>query len=195
MIACHKQSISLYCLFLTIFLSLLVCFLLFYFQDKEKANKQEEQTKVVLTMQAISEQERPAQRIIEPNQVSVWKIQIPRIGLEAPIRETTSLQTMKKAVGHFEISSKWDGNVCLAAHNRGNEYGFFQKINLLQKGDKIFYQTEKGRRIYEVNLKQQIQKTNWYYLQDTKQNQLTLITCVKNEPNKRICIQAKQVNG
>ncbi|MFR5189703.1 MAG: sortase domain-bontaining protein [Clostridia bacterium] len=57
------------------------------------------------------------------------------------------------------------------------------------------YQTEKGRRTYEVSLKQQIQKTNWYYLQDTKQNQLTLITCLKNEPNKRICIQAKQVNG
>lgn len=195
MIACHKQNVSLYCLFLTIFLFLLSCFFLFYFQEKGKTNKQEEQTKMVLTMQAISQQEQPEQRMIEPNQVSVWKIQIPRIGLEAPIRETTTPQTMKKAVGHFETSSKWDGNVCLAAHNRGNGYGFFQEISLLQKGDRIFYQTEKGRRTYEVSLKQQIQKTNWYYLQDTKQNQLTLITCVKNEPNKRICIQAKQVNG
>lgn len=195
MIACHKQNVSLYCLFLTIFLFLISCFFLFYFQEEGKANKQEEQTKMVLTMQAISQQEQPEQRMIEPNQVSVWKIQIPRIGLEAPIRETTTPQTMKKAVGHFEISSKWDGNVCLAAHNRGNGYGFFQEISLLQKGDRIFYQTEKGRRTYEVSLKQQIQKTNWYYLQDTKQNQLTLITCVKNEPNKRICIQAKQVNG
>ena len=195
MIACHKQHVSLYCLFLTIFLFLLSCFFLFYFQEKGKTNKQEEQTKMVLTMQAISQQEQPEQRIIEPNQVSAWKIQIPRIGLEAPIRESTTLQTMKKAVGHFETSSKWDGNVCLAAHNRGNGYGFFQEISLLQKGDRIFYQTEKGRRTYEVSLKQQIQKTNWYYLQDTKQNQLTLITCVKNKPNKRICIQAKQVNG
>ncbi|MFR0823034.1 MAG: class D sortase [Clostridia bacterium] len=193
MIACHRRGVSLCCLIGTIILFSISYFLYTFCQKQITSEKPQTQTNIVLTMEAVSTQKKV--HTIETGKVNIWKIQIPKIGLEAPILENTSNQTMKKAVGHFEDSSKWDGNVCLAAHNRGGNYHFFQDIEKLQKGDKIFYQTENGRRVYKVSSKQQIEENNWFYLQKTQQNQLTLITCVKNQSHKRWCIQAQQVNS
>lgn len=193
MIACYRRGVSLCCLIGTIILFSISYFLYTFCQKQITSEKPQTQTNIVLTMEAVSTQKKV--HTIETGKVNIWKIQIPKIGLEAPILENTSNQTMKKAVGHFEDSSKWDGNVCLAAHNRGGNYHFFQDIEKLQKGDKIFYQTENGRRVYKVSSKQQIEENNWFYLQKTQQNQLTLITCVKNQSHKRWCIQAQQVNS
>ena len=38
-----------------------------------------------------------------------------------------------------------------------------------------------------------IKDTDWSYLQETKENKLTLITCVENEPKYRRCIQAIEI--
>lgn len=48
----------------------------------------------------------------------VWRIKIPKIKLTAPINSGTTDKVMNKYVGHFEKTSKWKGNVGLAAHNR-----------------------------------------------------------------------------
>ena len=48
----------------------------------------------------------------------IWKIEIPKINLEATIAEGTSEEIMNKYIGHFEDTEKWNGNVGLAAHNR-----------------------------------------------------------------------------
>lgn len=54
---------------------------------------------------------------IEANE-NIWQIEIPKINLVAPIEEGTSIEVMNKFVGHFESTSKWNGNIGLAAHNR-----------------------------------------------------------------------------
>lgn len=38
----------------------------------------------------------------------------------------------------------------------------------------------------------EIQEDEWSYLEDTKENKITLITCIKNQPTKRLCIQATE---
>ena len=48
----------------------------------------------------------------------VWQIEIPVIGLIAPISEGTTQEVMKEYVGHFENTNMWTGNIGLAAHNR-----------------------------------------------------------------------------
>ena len=35
-----------------------------------------------------------------------------------------------------------------------------------------------------------IDETDWSYLQETEDNRLTLITCVKGQSDKRLCVQA-----
>ena len=47
-----------------------------------------------------------------------WKLEIPAIGLMAPISEGTTQEVMRDYVGHFENTNVWSGNIGLAAHNR-----------------------------------------------------------------------------
>lgn len=123
-----------------------------------------------------------------------WRIFISKINLDAPILEGTSKEVLRRGVGHFTSTSKWDGNVVLAAHNRGYKYNFFQEIKRLEIGDLIEYQTEQGVRTYEVIGKKQIKETDLSCLENTKENQLTLLTCLENMPEYRLCIQAKENN-
>lgn len=122
-----------------------------------------------------------------------WRIEIPKIGLNAPIREGTTQEVMLKAVGHFTETPKDTGNVGLAAHNRGYECNFFERIKELNKGDKIIYKTANKTRTYLVETNTVIKQTNWNYLEPTKDNRITLITCEKDRKEYRRCIQAIEV--
>lgn len=122
-----------------------------------------------------------------------WKIVIPAIGLEAPIGEGTTTEVMNRYVAHFENTSKWDGNVALAAHNRGYPVNYFSNIKELKKGEIIEYHWNGSVRRYQVEIITKIQDTNWSYLENTSDNRITLITCVENEPEYRRCIQATEI--
>ena len=89
-----------------------------------------------------------------------------------------------------EETAKYDGNIGLAAHNRGNEYSYFARINELVPGDEIIYQTKFGERKYIVNTLTEILETDWSLLEQDQTNKLTLITCIKNKVNQRLCVQA-----
>lgn len=122
-----------------------------------------------------------------------WRIKIPVLGLDAPISQGTSNEELRRTVGHFEETDKWDGNVALAAHNRGYKCNFFQEIRKLKDGDTIVYSTEKGQRQYKVVLNKVIKETDWTYIQNTKDNRLTLITCEMNKREYRRCVQAVEI--
>ena len=51
-----------------------------------------------------------------------------------------------------------------------------------------------GAKDYSVYNITKIDETDWSPLQDTEENILTLITCVKANPNLRLCIQAIETN-
>lgn len=123
-----------------------------------------------------------------------WRIFIPNINLDAPIIEGTSQANLKKAVCHFENTPLLEGNICLAAHNRGYKYNFFQKIDTLEIGDIIKYQKGEILKTYSVMWKEKIKETDLSYLKDTKENILTLFTCVENMPEYRLCVQAYEIN-
>ena len=123
-----------------------------------------------------------------------WRIEIPKIGLNAPIKEGTTPEILLEAVGHFTETTKDKGNVGLAAHNRGYECNFFERIKELKKGDKIIYKTANKTRTYLVETNTVIKQTNWNYLEPTKNNRITLITCEKDRKEYRRCIQAIEVS-
>ena len=124
---------------------------------------------------------------------NVWRIKIPKLNLDAPITEGTSQEALRRTVGHFEQTDKWEGNVALAGHNRGYRCNFFQEIKTLKKGDKIIYSTEKGSREYKVVVNKVIEETDWTYIQETEDNRITLITCEAGQKEYRRCIQAVQI--
>ena len=65
---------------------------------------------------------------LEETKEDIWQIKIPKINLIAPISEGTSQEVMLEYVGHFENTSKWEGNIGLAAHNRGYPINYFSKF-------------------------------------------------------------------
>lgn len=139
-------------------------------------------------------------QILKTNQVVLnqykqndWRIFIPTLNLDAPILDGTSQSILRKAVGHFEDTPTLDGNVCLAAHNRGYKYNFFQEIKRLNIGDVITYQKGEVSRIYSVKWKGKIEETDLSYIKNTKENMLTLLTCVEDMPEYRLCVQAYQI--
>ena len=123
------------------------------------------------------------------NKENIWQIEIPIIGLIAPIREGTTKEIMDEFAGHFEHTAVEQGNIGLIAHNRGYPKNYFQNIKELNVGDKIYYTYQDKTRVYYVENIIVIKETDWSYLENTEDNRITLITCVENQPEYRRCIQ------
>ena len=122
-----------------------------------------------------------------------WKLEIPKISLCAKISEGTTSKVMDKYIGHFIETSKDNGNVGLAAHNRGYKVNYFSDLKKLEKGDLVIY-TYKGKsQKYTVTSKEIIKDTDWSKLENSKVNKLTMITCVENKPEYRLCVQATEI--
>ena len=93
-------------------------------------------------------------------------------------------------MGHFTQTAKTVGNIGLAAHNRGYEVNYFEKLKLLKEGDEITYRYNEYENIYIVTENIIIKDTDWEHLEATDENQMTLITCVENGPEFRRCVKA-----
>ena len=115
---------------------------------------------------------------------------IEKINLKATVKEGSNQEILKEYIGHISETAKYDGNIGLAAHNRANKYSYFARINELEKGDTIIYKTKFYTRTYVVTKKKVIYDTDWSYLGPTKDNRITMITCIKDKPNQRLCVQA-----
>lgn len=118
---------------------------------------------------------------------------IEKIGLKATVKEGSTKEILKEYIGHIEETSKYDGNIGLAAHNRFNKYSYFARINELEKGDILIYKTKYYTRRYKVDKIAVIYETDWSYLENTEENKLTLITCIANKEEQRLCVQATEI--
>lgn len=120
-------------------------------------------------------------------------IECEKIELNAPIKETTNLDVLATAVGHFEDTAIFNGNVCLAGHNsgtnkNGEDIGFFKRLNELEIGDQIIYHHTFGEYIYKVSEIKEIEETDFSVLEPSSTDKLTLITCIKGQKKLRLCV-------
>ena len=124
---------------------------------------------------------------------SIGTLRIPEIDLKVTAYDGDTYEAMKKGVGHIAFTSAWDGNIGLVGHNRGSN-DYFRKLKNLELGDEITYKIKLGTREYEVTFIGRISETDWSRLQYTDDNRITLITCVEDVPDKRLCVQAVEVD-
>lgn len=124
------------------------------------------------------------------DKIEIWKIEIPKISLIAHISEGTAKEVLSQYVGHFVNTSKKEGNIGLAAHNKGDDVNYFKDLKLLKEGDEIKYKYNEFEKTYEVKKCRIIKEKEWEYLEETEENMLTLITFIENQPEYRRCIQA-----
>ena len=116
-------------------------------------------------------------------------LKISKLGLNVKVYEGEN--NLEKGVGHFTDTAVFTGNVAIAGHNRGAN-SYFGEIHNLKAGDEITYTTKLGTKKYAVTSVRKINAADFSFLRETSDNRLTLITCVKNEPNFRWCVQAKE---
>ena len=119
-------------------------------------------------------------------------LKIPELDMYVRIYQGTNSSTLAKGVGHFVETSIWDGNVALAAHNRGTN-NYFGEIHTLEIGDTIKLTTKLGSRNYEVFSVSKVSETDRSALAASSENILTLYTCVRNQRDLRWCVQAREI--
>ena len=120
---------------------------------------------------------------------SLGTLKIPSIGLTVGVYEGTGSAPLLKGAGHFEGTSIWRGNICVAGHNRGvrNDFG---KIHTLRSGDTITFTTVLGTMTYSVSSVTKVAVTDTSGLSATSDDQITLYTCVQDQPAYRWCVKA-----
>ena len=181
---------KIFVLFIVLILIVAIGFLFSY--DKKVIEQEKQNTSEQLDNTDDVEQEVTEDDGFEEDLIGSLKIE--KINLNGTVKEGSTNEILRDYIGHIEETAKYDGNVGLAAHNRGNKYSYFARINELEPGDEIVYTTKYGERKYIVDTKKEILETDWSNLEGTSDNRLTLITCIKNKVNQRLCVQAVQEN-
>lgn len=116
-------------------------------------------------------------------------LKIPSLGVSVKVYQGTSSSILAKGAGHFEDTSIWEGNICVAGHNRGANC-YFGEIHTLSLGDKITLTTKLGTRTYKVASVSKISELDNSLLTATTDNRITLFTCVRGQSAYRWAVQA-----
>jgi LPXTG-site transpeptidase (sortase) family protein len=120
---------------------------------------------------------------------SIGNLSIPKNNVSVKVFDGETMANLDKGVGAFFSTSQWHGNVAIAGHNSGSA-GFFKDNNNLVNGDEIIYETQNGKRVYQVVSSRIIEYTDSSVLGWSNENILTLITCVAGSTTKRLVVVA-----
>ena len=122
-------------------------------------------------------------------------LKIPKLQIEAPVKEGTTQEIMKTSIGHFTESDCWNGNVSFASHNGGTNAHFFESIKFLNENDEIEYITKLGTKKYKVQEIKKIESTDWSMVvgNNGNKNTVTLITCITGQPKYRLCVRGEEI--
>ena len=113
-------------------------------------------------------------------------------GLFAYVYPGATYESMQKGAGHVDGTSVWNGNVALCGHNRGS-WPYFGNLKYVQVGDVVTYKTSLGTRTYRVTFAGRILATDTDVLDPAAGNQITMLTCIANEPAYRFCVVGQEI--
>jgi sortase A len=126
-----------------------------------------------------------------PGPVQAIRIQIPAIGVDAPIVQGDGWEQLKKGVGQHIGSANpgQDGNLVLAAHN--DVFGeIFRDLDKLKRGDQIIVHTNQRSYAYTITGTQVVEPTRVEVMAPTENASITLISCYPYlVDNQRIIIK------
>ncbi len=181
-----KIIISISILVLIIVITITSILLVNYFNNKDKDESIIDTNTMSITNTSDDNQEQ--------EQGVIAYLTIPSISLtNAPVKEGTDMETLNNYLGHFTDSAYLEGNVAIAGHNRGYEKNYFENLDKVKQGDEITYQTKYQTKKYKVSEIKTIKDKDVYVIENTPENKITLITCVKNKGSLRLCIVGDEV--
>jgi len=131
-----------------------------------------------------------------PSLETAIRIQIPAIGVDAPIVQGDGWEQLKKGVGQHIGSANpgQRGNVVLSAHN--DIFGeLFRYLDRLQPGDQVILYSQQKQYIYIVTRTEIVEPTRVDVMAPTSDPTVTLISCYPYlVDNQRIVVFAKLQN-
>ncbi|HYP05935.1 MAG TPA: class D sortase [Bryobacteraceae bacterium] len=135
-----------------------------------------------------------ARKRFAPNEL-IGRIEIPRLKVNAVVKEGANSKTLSRAVGHVPYTALpgEKGNVGVAAHRDT----YFRGLRHVRHGDIIRVTTAAGVYLYEVDALKIVWPKNVEVLHPTPDRRITLVTCypfnyVGSAP-KRFIVQGKQI--
>jgi len=131
-----------------------------------------------------------------PGPEQAIRLQIPAIGVDAPVVQGDGWDQLKKGVGqHIGSANPGQvGNVVLSGHD--DVFGeIFRDLINLQPGDQVILYTAQHQYIYVVTGSQIVEPTQVEVMAATGDPTVTLISCYPYLiDNKRIVVSAKLQN-
>jgi sortase A len=132
-----------------------------------------------------------------PGPEQATRIQIPAIGVDAPVVQGDGWEQLKKGVGqHVGTANPGErGNLVLSAHN--DVFGeIFRELDRLQTGDEVVIYTNQRSYTYVVNQTTIVEPTQVDVMEATSQPTVTLISCYPYlVDNQRIVVTARLQGG
>jgi sortase A len=119
----------------------------------------------------------PLPRAPEPYVVVGW-IEIPKIGLRAPMGEGITLNTIDRGPGHWPGSAMPGdiGNVVVAGH-RVTHSKPFRHIDDLVPGDEVIFEYEGNRHVYRMTAPEVVTPAGMHITRQTQARTATLFAC------------------
>lgn len=125
------------------------------------------------------------------------RVQIPAIGVDAPVVQGDGEEQLKKGVGQNYSSTNPGkiGNLILSAHN--DVYGeIFRDLDQLKAGDEIVVHTNQRSYTYIVANSEVVEPTHVQVMDQTSDPTITLISCYPYlVDNQRIVIKGRLDSG
>jgi sortase A len=105
----------------------------------------------------------------------VGRVEIPRVGVSAVVREGDDAKVLRGAVGHIPGTALpgESGNAALAGHRDT----FFRGLRNIRNGDEIVVKTPAGDARYVVRATRVVDPTDISVLAPARGSVLTLVTC------------------
>ena len=132
-----------------------------------------------------------------PSPQQAIRIQIPAIGVDAPVVQGDGWEQLKKGVGqHIGTALPGqDGNLVLSAHN--DIFGeIFRHLDQLSPGDEVIVYTSQRSFTYVISGWEVVEPTQVEVMAPTKDPTATLISCYPYRvDNKRIVVKAQLQEG
>jgi len=120
------------------------------------------------------------------------RIQLPAIGVDAPVVQGDGWEQLKKGVGQTAGTPNpgQEGNIVLSAHN--DVFGeIFRDLDRLKPGDEVILFTSQRIHTYVVQQTQVVEPTRVEFMDPTRESVVTLISCYPYlVDDKRIVVRA-----
>lgn len=132
-----------------------------------------------------------------PGPEQAIRIQIPAIGVDAPIVQGDGWEQLKKGVGqHIGTANPGkDGNMVLSAHN--DIFGeIFRELDQLKAGDQVIIHTNQRAYTYVISSSKIVEPTQVEVMDPASQPKVTLVSCYPYlVDDQRIVVTARLQSG